>query len=55
MVMDQSSVVPLPNNVAYRDAVILSIASLAPWLGLVESSKISDSSTILLLGADLRM
>ena len=52
--MDQSSVVPIPDNVANRDAVTLSIASLAPWLGLVESSKISDSSAILLLGADSR-
>ena len=50
--MDQSSVVPLPDNVANRDAISLSVASLVPWLGLVESSKISDSSTILLLGAD---
>lgn len=54
MVIDQSSVVALPNNVANRDAVTLPIASLAPWLGLVDSSKISDSSSILLLGADSR-
>lgn len=54
MVIDQSFVVPLPENVANRDAVTLSIAALAPWLGLVESSKISNSSTILLLGADSR-
>lgn len=54
MVIDQSTVVSLSNNVANRDAVTLPIASLVPWLGLVETSKISDSSAILLLGADSR-
>ena len=49
--MDQSSIVPLPDNVSDRDVVTLPIASLVPWLALVENSKISDSSTVLLLGA----
>jgi len=49
--VDQSSIVPLPGNVSDRDVVTLPIASLVPWLALVENSKISDSSTVLLLGA----
>ena len=54
VVVDQTSIVALPNNLIDNDAAALPITSLAAWCALLETTRITDTSTVLLHDAGSR-